>query len=278
MTQTVGGLFPIPDGERVHAWLSLEWGSRKETPVRVAERILLTLPLIRKRFPDPDAQWQMSAQILLVSGQKWIDIPKDPESLGALIQSPRQRDVPYSKVDTGTLKAKFSLTGTGDPENGLFSFEISAGRSGVWGNPANEITLLPPAEFVIGSPEDARRWFGELVHIWQPETACLTTPETMTRCTERGTQLGVGQRSIYAPSVGYLNWFSRTGYGRLPFPLDAATRECPDGTLIAVREWNAAAVADLYAELETMGMLHKIPDVQLLDEPVGGYGTCRSSE
>ncbi|MCQ1956456.1 hypothetical protein NNX39_08085 [Arthrobacter sp. zg-Y826] len=267
MTQTVGDLFPLPDGERVHAWLSLEWGSRKETPVQVAERILLTLPLLRNRFPELDAAWQMSVKTLFAPGPQWIDIPDGPETLGALIQSPRQRDVPDSLVDTGTLKAKFSLTAGGDPENGLFLFDISAGRSHFWTLPANSISLRPPADFVLGSPEEARGWFGELVRIWQPETACLMTPETMDLCRERRGQLGIGHRPFSAPSVGYLNWFSRTGYGRLPFPLDAVTREDPDGTLIAVPDWNAAAVADLYAELETMGMLHEMPDHQVPDGP-----------
>ncbi|MCC3291358.1 hypothetical protein [Arthrobacter sp. zg-Y1110] len=271
MAQTVGELFPKTD--RVHAWLSLEWGSRKETPVQVAERILLTLPLFRSRFPDPDARWQMSVKTLFGPGPKWVDVPDAPEALGALIQSPRQRDVPDSHVDTGTLKAEFSLTGSGDPDNGLFQFDISAGRSNVWGTPANSISLRPPAEFIIGPPEEAHSWFGGLARIWQPETACLFTPDTMHACREMEKRLGRGNRSIDAPSVGYLNWFSRTGYGRVPFPLDAVIREDPDGTLIAVKDWTAAAVADLYAELETMGMLHTMPAFQVLDAPAGGDGS-----
>ena len=271
MAHTVGELFPKTD--RVHAWLSLEWGSRKEAPVQVAERILLTLPLFRSRFPDPDARWQMSVKTLFGPGPQWVDIPDTPEALGALIQSPRQRDVPDSRVDTGTLRAKFSLTGSGDPDNGLFQFDISAGRSNFW--KPNGISLLPPAEFIVGPPEGARIWFRELVRIWQPETASLTTPETMDLCRERREQLGIGHRPFDAPSVGYLNWFSRAGYGRLPFPLPAAVaEEDPDGTLIAVKDWTADAVADLYTELETMGMLHEMPAVQVLDAPAGGDGPC----
>ncbi len=272
MAQTVGELFPMT--RRVHAWLSLEWGSRKETPVQVAERILPTLPLFRARFPEADARWQMSVETIFGRKAPWIDIPDGPEELGALIQSPRQGDVPDSHVDTGTLTAQFSLTRDSDPENGLFLFGISAGRSNVWGTPANRISLRPPADFVIGSPEEAQDWFGGLARIWQPETASLTTPETMDSCREKEKRLGLERRSIYAPSVGYLNWFSRTGYGRVPFPLDAVVREDPDGTLISVKDWTAAAVADLYEELETMGMLHQVPEVQvfgdLADDAEGG--------
>lgn len=265
MAQTVGELFPLTG--RVHAWLVLEWGSRKETPAQVAERILPTLSLFRGRFPETDARWQMSVETIFGRHAPWVDIPDGPEELGALIQSPRQRDVADSLVDTGTLTAKFSLTAAGDPDNGLFVFDISAGRSFVWDTPANRIPLRPPADFVIGSPEEAQGWFTALARIWQPETACLITPGTMDSCREKRKRLGLDHRSVYAPSVGYLNWLSHTGYGRIPFPLEAVVREHPEGTLISVKDWTAAAVADLYEELETMGMLHQIPDVQVFGDP-----------
>ena len=261
MAQTVGELFPKTD--RVQAWLSLKWGSRKETPVQVAERMLLMLPLVRDRFGDRDTYWRMSP-----GGG---DVPDSPEALGALIQSPRQRDVPDSLVDTGTRTARFTLMAGNEPGQPLFSFDVEAGRSHFW--KPNEIALQPPADFVVGSPEEARGWFRELVRIWQPETASLTTPESRDLCRERRKQLGIGHRPFDAPSVGYLNWFSRTGYGRLPFPLlDAVAEEDPAGTLIAAKDWTAAAVADLYAELEIMVMLRPMPEVQVLDGPFNEDG------
>lgn len=264
MAQTVGDLFPKTD--HVRAWLSLDWGSRKETPEQVADRILRMLPLLRTRFRDDrDTRWRM--MVPSGSGTGWTDVPGDPAVLGEMIRSPRQRDAPDSPVDTGTLRTDFSLVRGPEPGSELFTFSIEAGRSQVRQQPANGISLLPPAGFIIGVPEEACGWFAELVRIWQPEHACLITPETMDLSREKGKRLGVGHRPFRVPSVGYLNWFSSIGYGRLPFPLDAVTRESPAGTLIAVSEWNARAVADLYAELETMGMLRKMPEVQVLPPP-----------
>ena len=268
MTLTVADVFPEAErGER--AWISLSWGSRKENPEQVAARILPTLELLRDRFAAPSARWQITVG-KTYDLQKSRPVPQDAAVLAGFIESPRQRDLPDADVSTGTLKAKFALDagegpGAGeDPAAGkLFGFEVEAGYSGP--SMRNAFTLRLPDRFVTGTPGQLAVWLQQLVRIWQPETATLESLETLHAVWKRRKELGVRRQDA---TLGYMNWFSLTGYGRPPFPLNADVSAFPDGTLICARKWTAGAVSDLYAELQVMGMMHDVPAVQMTTPPV----------
>ncbi|UWX95925.1 hypothetical protein N2K95_09460 [Arthrobacter zhaoxinii] len=261
MTLTVADLFPEAEGSE-RAWIHLGWGSRKETPEHVAARILPTLELLQDRFAVPSVRWQVTVGKTF-DLRKEQPVPQDAAALARLVESPRQRDLPDADVSTGTLKARFTLFGGADPESGkLFEFEVEAGRSGPY--LGNEITLRLPDGFVFGTPGKLAALFQRLVRIWQPETAALESRETLRAVWKRCDELGVRRSD---PRLGYMNWFSLTGYGRPPFPLDARVRAFPDGTLICAQSWNAGSVADLYADLQVMGMMHDMPAVQVLAPP-----------
>ncbi|MCC3301260.1 hypothetical protein [Arthrobacter sp. zg-Y895] len=259
MTLTVADLFPEDKAVRVR----LVWGARRETAEQVAARILPMLDLFRGRFDAAEMRWHGRALVF----REAADFA-DPSALGRAIESFRERDAPDSPFSTGTSKTQFRLYADTDAKEALFSLDVTAGRN--LGPRPNEISLKLPPDFTIGTPDEASAWFRKLIRIWEPETASLTSWEVHDRVSERRTRLGLpGHASFREPAVGYLNWFSRTAYGRLPFPIAAAAvQNYPDGTLITVRDWRAPAVADLYAELQVMGMLHRPPAVQVLSPPV----------
>lgn len=259
MTLTVADLFPEDKAVRVR----LEWGARRETAEQVAARILRMLDLFRGRFDAAETEWRGPALVFRDAADF-----TDPSALGRAIESNRERDAPDSPFSTGTRKMHFLLYPDQDAKEPLFSLDVTAGRN--LGPRPNKISLKLPAGFTIGTPDEASAWFRKLILIWEPETASLTSWEVYDRVSERRARLGLpGHTSHREPAVGYLNWFSRTAYGRLPFPIAAAAvQDHPDGTLITVRDWRPPAVADLYAELQVMGMMHEMPPVQVLSPPV----------
>ncbi|MCC3291357.1 hypothetical protein [Arthrobacter sp. zg-Y1110] len=259
MTLTVADLFPEDKAVRVR----LEWGARRESAEQVAARILPMLDLFRGRFDAAESEWHGRALVFRDAADF-----TDPSALGRAIASNRERDAPDSPFSTGTSKTQFRLYADKDAKEPLFSLDVTAGRN--LGPGPNEISLLLPAGFTIGTPDEASAWFRKLVRIWEPETGSLTSWEVYDTVSERRARLGLpGHTSYREPAVGYLNWFSRTAYGRLPFPVaGAAVQNYPDGTLITVRDWHTAAVADLYADLQVMGMMHDMPPVQVLSPPV----------
>ncbi|MCQ1953214.1 hypothetical protein [Arthrobacter sp. zg-Y238] len=255
MTLTVADLFPEDKAVRI----GLLWGARRETAEQVAARILRMLDLFRGRFDAAESEWHGPALVFRDAADF-----TDPSALGRAIESHRERDAPDSPFSTGTRKMQFLLYADTGAKEPLFSLDVTAGRN--LGPRPNKISLKLPGGFTIGTPDEASAWFRKLIRIWEPETASLTSRESYDRVSERRTRLGLPAHTSHRePAVGYLNWFSRTAYGRLPFHIAAAAvQNYPDGTLITVKDWHAPAVADVYAELQVMGMMHEMPPVQVL--------------
>lgn len=210
-------------------FISLGWAGRYETAEQTATRLAASLPALNR---VDDAVWYLIAD----RPQPILDaVPETPEALTAIVASHIDRE---DWSDTGAwANTNFGLrtdAGQMSPDLALLTAAAGTDLDG-----PNVVTIRLAPDYPLGAPSQAARLFVDLVRIWQPDRARLSTLST--------------DEHIITTRAAYLAWTSAKAY-REPDPLpEEISIPFGDGTLYASRTWSVEAVTALHAALKSAG-------------------------
>ncbi|GAA3291396.1 hypothetical protein ACFFON_18155 [Arthrobacter citreus] len=225
MKKTVAELFTPEDG---CVFIPLMWGGRKETPAEVVARAAATMEALVSAVPENAAQ-ELSWMRIADDGLGYTPAPSTAADLKALAAEETDRD-----PGPTTLQL---LLFSGNPETGLIaSFGLSAGAEQTY--LGNSCTITLEQGYPLGTAEGAQALFRELVRIWQPESAILSTDRTVAEI-----------ENLYDTYAGYTSWISLESFGVPPRLESAAAERFGDGTLLTAAEWTIEGIRRMHQEL-----------------------------
>ena len=216
-----------PDNQATY--ISLGWAGRSETPEQTAARLAASLPLLNR--VDGAAWYERVSH-----RQPILDaVPGTPETLAALVQL--RLDEEKRSERSALMKPDFTLRmDPGQMSPDLAVLSATTGASIDWVNLA---TIDLADGYPLGPPSQAARLFLDLVRIWQPDRARLSTGST--------------DEHIITTRAAYLAWASTKAYHEPdPLPQEIAL-PFGDGNLYASRTWSVEAVTALHDALKSAG-------------------------
>lgn len=227
MKQMVAELFTPEDG---CVFIPLMWGGRKETPAEVAARAAATMDALASAVPENPAL-ELSWMRIADDGLGYTTAPSTAADLKNMATEESERD-----AGPTTLQL---LLFAGNPETGLIaSFGLSAGAEQTY--LGNSCTVTFEKAYPLGTIGEAKDLFRDLVRIWQPESAILSTDRTVAEID-----------NLYDSYAGYASWISLESFGIPPRLESAAAERFGDGTLLAAADWTVEGVRRMHQELLT---------------------------
>jgi hypothetical protein len=225
MKQIVAELFTPEDGS---VFIPLMWGGRKESPADVAARAAATMSALAGAVPENPAQ-ELSWMRIADDGLGYTPAPSTAADLKNLAAEETDRS-----PGPTTLQL---LLFAGNPETGLIaSFGLSAGAEQTY--LGNSCTVTLEQAYPVGTVGEARDLFKDMVRIWQPESAILSTDRTVAEID-----------GLYDTYAGYTSWISLESFGVPPRLQSASAERFGDGTLLTAEDWTVEGVRRMHQEL-----------------------------
>ena len=244
MKRTVAELFTPADG---CVFIPLMWGGRKETLAEVAARAAATMDALVSAVPESPVQ-ELSWMRIADDGLGYTPAPSTTADLKNLAPD----EIGHDPGSTSLQLLLFA----GNPETGLIaSFGLSAGAEQTYLGNSCTVTLEPA--YPLGTAGEAKDLFRELVRIWQPESAILSTDRTVAEID-----------NLYDTYAGYTSWISLQSFGVPPRLASAAAERFGDGSLLIAADWSVEGVLRLHQELlaQRVPSLAAAADVQVVPQ------------
>lgn len=228
MKQIVAGLFTPEDG---CVYIPLMWGGRKETPAEVAARAAATMGALAGAVPENPAQ-ELSWMRIADGGLGYTPAPSTAADLRNLAAEETERE-----PGPTTLQL---LLFAGNPDTGaIASFGLSAGAEETY--LGNSCTVTLEQAYPLGTVGEAKDLFSDLVRIWQPESAIMSTDRTVSEIDD-----------LYETYAGYTSWISLESFGVPPRLQYASAERFGDGTLLIAEDWTVEGVRRMHHELHAL--------------------------
>ncbi|UWX98449.1 hypothetical protein N2K95_07335 [Arthrobacter zhaoxinii] len=211
-------------------FINLNWAGRVEKPETVAARLAGTMSLLSAWT---GLQWYHDTGERNSTAVSYEVVPAEQQSLTGLInpRTARERDA------APQLSSYFmSMRSSPDP-NGTYMVLLS-GSAGSDQELTNQVKLQLADDFPVGVPPEAARWFLDLVRLWEPDRARLSSQSV--------------EQEIWLTRAAYLSWTSAKAY---PEPLSDKEVRIPfgDGGLGIARTWTVEGIAALDRDLRHAG-------------------------
>ena len=216
-------------GAESRAAISLGWNGREEGCESSSARLSAALVLLSEKT---GMSWYRDTEDLMSRKATFVVVPTSPDVLADLLQE--NRDLEWGETAT-SFTAFLSSGPEGDDLPAAARIHITCGSPlDRW----NKIHMALDDVFPLGSVSDAAAMFAEVVRIWQPDYARLSTSEV--------------NSTLPLTRASYISWTSAKAYtepeidGEVAFPFG-------DGTLRVAREWTVESIVVLNRELTEAG-------------------------
>ena len=216
--------------ESPRTYINLNWAGRVERPAEIAARLSATMSVLSEWT---GLQWYRDTADRKGTEVTFELVPTEVARLAQVINSTGGNDDEDSFSWTGFFQ---SLRAGSDPS--AKTLAVLNGSTASIMEQRNEVQLQLADDFPLGTPSQAAQWFLDLVRIWQPDHARLSTLAL--------------QKATGLSRAGYLSWTSSKAYAE---PESDAEIRIPfgDGALRASRRWTVEAIVEINSELEEAG-------------------------
>lgn len=207
-------------------FINLNWAGRGESPESAAARLAGTMSVLSVWT---GLQWYRDTGDRNSSVVRFDLIPAEQQGLTELI-NPRAA---WARDAAPRLSSYFlSLRSSPDPARTYTA--LLSGSAGSEQDLSNQVKLQLADDFPVGTPSQAARWFLDLVRIWQPDRARMSSQSV--------------EQEIGLTRAAYLSWASVKAYTE---PLSDKEIRIPfgDGALGAARLWTVEGIAALDRDL-----------------------------
>lgn len=216
--------------ESPRTYINLNWAGRVERPTAIAARLSATMSVLSEWT---GLQWYRDTADRMGTEVRFELVPTEVARLTQVIDSTGGNDDEGSFSWTGFFQ---SLRAGSDPSSKTLA--VLNGSTASIMEQRNQVKLQLTDEFPLGTPSQAAHWFLDLVRIWQPDQARLSTLAL--------------QKATGFSRAGYLSWTSSKAYTE---PESDAEILIPfgDGALRVSRTWTVDAIVQINRELEEAG-------------------------
>ena len=210
-------------------FVGLAWNGREESQLDSAARLVASMSLLAELT---GLQWWRDTEPLESRTGHFVTVPAEVSAVADLLRE----DI---RLDWGETASSFSgLLSAADPNTGS---PVVAQLHTAMGSPLdgwNRAEVLLTDDFPLGSPAQAAAWFAELVRVWEPDHARLTS-------------IAVLENMVFT-RASYISWTSNKAYTE---PVSELEVRFPfgDGTLCVAREWTVEGITALDRDLAAAG-------------------------
>ena len=213
--------------DNAEAFITLSWGARDEDAAAIAGRLQPTLALIAGLNPAESVHWYIASPEIQ---SELASVPSQEEALTQYVDSTFERQWGESNAWT-TVSLELKATAAQEAPV-LAALSVRAGTA----DPKmNSVMLDLSPDFPMGTPSRTAEWFLELVRIWQPDSALLTTQATLDEV-----DLGITH-------AAYLAWLSAPSHDA---NVDGEIRVYDGGGILhAAKLWTVPGIVSLHKAL-----------------------------
>lgn len=221
--------------ESPRTYINLNWAGRVERPAEIAARLSATMSVLSDWT---GLQWYRDTADRKGTDVRFELVPTDVARLTQAIDSTGGTDDTGGAGNEASSWTGFFQSLRAGSAPSIKTLAVLNGSTASIMEQRNEVQLQLTDDFPLGTPTQAAQWFLDLVRIWQPDHARLSTLAL--------------QKATGFSRAGYLSWTSSKAYAE---PESDAEVRIPfgDGVLRAPRRWTVEAIVEINRELEAAG-------------------------